>query len=94
MNMKMIDEVASELDRNYEPLKAICQIGTDWDAYLPSLSASLEYLKYCVGTSLPTQFMEAEMDFFGAHSFDRPSLPYEDPGKVAKGPHHYEWRIA
>ena len=54
---------------------------------------SLEYLKYCGGPQLPTQFMEAEMEFFGAHSFDIVGGP-DDPGEVKKGKHHYEWRPA
>ena len=48
----------------------------------PALGASLEYLKYCAGKHLPSQFMEAEMDYFGAHSYD---LKSEGPGEVQKG---------
>lgn len=94
MNMKLIKEVSSELRKHYEPLKEVVSLATKWDAYVPSLSASLEYLKYCGGTALPTQFMEAEMDFFGAHSYDQWGVEGEDPGKVQKGRHHYEWRPA
>lgn len=93
MNMKFIKEVSAELRKHYEPLKEIVSLATKWDACVPSLSASLEYLKYCGGTSLPTQFMEAEMDFFGAHSYDIQGGP-DDPGTVKKGKHHYEWRPA
>lgn len=48
----------------------------------PALSASLEYLKYCAGKHLPSQFMEAELDYFGAHSYD---LKSEGDGEVKKG---------
>jgi 6-phosphogluconate dehydrogenase len=51
-------------------------------------------LKYGGGTTLPTKFMEGQMDFFGAHGYDKPGVPGEDPGPVRKGPHHYEWRPA
>ena len=64
------------------------------DAYIPSISASLEYLKFEGGKMLPTQFMEAEMDYFGAHGYNKPCKPGEDPGPVKKGPHHYEWKPA
>ncbi|KAH7053092.1 6-phosphogluconate dehydrogenase [Macrophomina phaseolina] len=94
MNMKLIDEVSSELKKNFSALKEITLKGIEWDNYVPAISASLEYLKYVGGGLLATQFMEAEMDFFGAHAYDRPNVRGEDPGKPAKGAHHYEWRPA
>ncbi|GAD95178.1 6-phosphogluconate dehydrogenase, decarboxylating [Paecilomyces variotii No. 5] len=93
-NIKQIDGVAAELHRNYDSLKQVVMMATEGDHYIPAMSATLEYLKYCGGTMLPTKFMEAEMDFFGAHAYDKPGVPGEDPGKVAKGAHHYEWRPA
>lgn len=48
----------------------------------PTLSASLEYFKYCGGKHLPTQFMEAELDYFGSHNYD---LKSEGEGEVKKG---------
>lgn len=93
-NMKLIGEVAHELHQNFGPLKDTVLKGIEYDAYMPTMSASLEYLKYESGKSLPTQFMEAEMDFFGAHGYDRPNIKEEDPGKVKKGAHHYEWKTA
>lgn len=51
-----------------------------WDS--PTLSASLEYFKYCGGKHLPTQFMEAELDYFGSHNYDMKS---EGDGEVKKG---------
>lgn len=94
MNMKLIDEVSRELSANFPALKEVVLKSTRTDQHIPSLSASLEYLKYCGGRMLPTAFMEAQMDFFGAHSYDRPGVLGEDPGKVKKGAHHYEWRPA
>ena len=55
------------------------------NASIPSLGASLEYYKYSSSTDLPTQFMEAELDYFGGHMHD---LKSADPGKPAKGRHH------
>ena len=94
MNIKLIDEVAEELRRTYPGLKATVMKGVEWDAYVPTLSVSLEYIKYDGAEMLPTEFMEAELDYFGAHSFDRPGVQGEDPGKAKKGVYHYEWRPA
>lgn len=93
-NMKTVDEIAQELHKHFASLKEIVIQGTVFDQYIPAISATLEYLKYVGGTTLPTKFMEGQMDFFGAHSYDRPGVPGEDPGPVKKGAHHYEWRPA
>jgi 6-phosphogluconate dehydrogenase len=56
------------------------------NAPVPSLSASLEYYKYMSSTDLPTDFMEAELNYFGAHMFD---LKDEKAPEVT-GKHDYE----
>ncbi|KAH8689484.1 6-phosphogluconate dehydrogenase, decarboxylating [Talaromyces proteolyticus] len=94
MNIKLIDEVSRDLHGSYEALKEVVLKCTEMDACVPALSASLEYIKYEGSTSLPTQFMEAEMDYFGAHAYWKAGQPGEDPGLVKKGPHHYEWKPA
>lgn len=93
-NMKFVDEVSRELHRNFDDLKTIIIEGTQSDQYMPAFSATLEYLKYEGGLELPTKFMEAQMDYFGAHCYNKPGIPGEDPGPVMKGPHHYEWKVA
>ncbi len=90
MNLKLIDEVCAELHKNYQLLQVVTK-AMEWNALALSLSASLEYLKYVGGRGLPTQFMEAEMEFFRAHSCDQWGLEGEDPGRGEKGAHHYEW---
>ena len=82
------------LNANHPALKSIVLKATEWDAVIPSLSASLEYLKYVSNRALPTQFMEAEMDIFGSHAYDEPHAKGEDPGMASKGAHRYEWRPA
>lgn len=62
MNMKLIDEVSAELGKGYSQLQEVVLRGTEWHNHIPSLSASLEYIKYVGGTMLPTQFMEAQME--------------------------------
>ncbi|KAL4749790.1 hypothetical protein BDW72DRAFT_204456 [Aspergillus terricola var. indicus] len=81
-NMKYIDTVAQELHRTFPSLKEIVMAAIDSDHYIPAISATLEYLKYEGGTNLPTKFMEAQMDFFGAHGYNLPGVPGEDPGPV------------
>jgi 6-phosphogluconate dehydrogenase len=94
MNLKFIDSVSKELHNNYHALKEIVVQGTRTDQYMPAIAATLEYLKYEGGLVLPTKFMEAQLDYFGAHSYSKPGVPGEDPGPVKKGLHHYEWQPA
>jgi len=61
------------------------------DAFVPAISQSIEYYKYMTSASLPTQFMEAQLDFFGQHMFDTKDDPVGGP---EKGKHHFEWRPA
>ncbi|KAE8314820.1 6-phosphogluconate dehydrogenase [Aspergillus transmontanensis] len=85
-NLKDIDEIARELKQNFDSLKRIVIDSTVFDQYIPAISATLEYLKYAGGTMLPTKFMEAQMDLFGAHAYYKPGVPGEDPGPVKKDP--------
>lgn len=93
-NMKVVDQVSKELHKSFDALKEIVIQGTLSDQYMPAIAATLEYLKYAGGMSLPTKFMEGQMDYFGAHCYNKPGIPGEDPGPVSKGPHHYEWKVA
>lgn len=61
------------------------------DMVIPAISQSLEYYKYMVSTDLPTQFMEAELDYFGNHHFDIKGHGNLEP---VKGRHHFEWQRA
>lgn len=93
-NAKLNSCVGKELQRNFTALKDTVLRGLAADHYFPALSATLEYIKYTGGTMLPTKFMEAQMDYFGAHAYNEPGVQGEDPGPVAKGPHHFEWNPA
>lgn len=78
-NAKLIDCVGLELRRNYSALKDILSQRIAADHYMPALSATLEYVKYTTGKMLSTKFMEAQMDYFRAHSYNKPdTIEYQD----------------
>ena len=83
--------IAKELKGNFAALKEIVTMGVKTNSIIPSLSATLEYLKYSVNTVLPTQFYEAQLDYFGKHMFD---LKSEPAGEPVTGKHHFEWKPA
>lgn len=84
--------VADDLKRGLPSLKRVVAKGVESDAIIPALSASLEYLKIQTSTALPTSFYEAQLDYFGAHMFDRKGEDKE--GKPTEGKYHYEWKSA
>ncbi|PRP83654.1 6-phosphogluconate dehydrogenase, decarboxylating [Planoprotostelium fungivorum] len=81
--------IAQEINDSYSALRRIVLIALHQDAHVPALSASLEYFKYEASLHLPTAFMEAQLDYFGGHSYD---LVSEDNLKIEKGHHHTEWK--
>ena len=83
--------VAQGLDDAFPALKEIVVKGMEHNAIIPSLSATLEFLKYSTNTILPTQFYEAQLDYFAKHMFD---LKSEAAGKPETGKHHREWKLA
>ncbi|KAI0478985.1 6-phosphogluconate dehydrogenase [Xylariaceae sp. FL0804] len=84
-------EVAGEMAANYAAARETVLKAVQADLFVPAVSQSLEYYKYETSTSLPTQFMEAQMDYFGQHMFDRKDEPESGP---VKGRHHFEWKPA
>lgn len=76
------EEIANEVKRCWPSLKHVVLKGLEQDAHLPCLGATLEYLKYSGSMNLPTSFMEAQLDAFGAHGFE---LKLEQLGNMSKG---------
>ena len=81
--------IAADLKSTFPHLRSVVARAVEHDAIVPSMSATLEWLKYSTGTELPTQFYEAQLDFFGKHMFD---VKGEETGKAVTGVHHFEWR--
>lgn len=84
--------IGDEFTKAYPSLKNVVLKATEADAYVPSLSATLEFCKYSASTELPTQFMEAELDYFGSHMYELKSEAIK-PG-VESGDKHHEWKPA
>ena len=83
--------ITEEITKHYVSLKKIVAKGVENNSIMPSISASLEFLKFSANTILPTQFYEAQLDYFGKHMFD---LKSEPAGEAVTGKHHFEWKLA
>jgi len=84
--------IARDLKRGLGSLKEIVLLAIEKDHPVPSLSASLEYLKYQTSTDLPTNFHEAQLDYFGKHMYDRRGD--DKTGRATTGKYHFEWKPA
>lgn len=92
INPMLQPSVAAEFKECFPALKNVVLRATESDHVVPSLSATLEYLKYQTSTNLPTSFYEAELDYFGKHMYDKKG---EDPqGEPVTGRWHFEWKAA
>jgi 6-phosphogluconate dehydrogenase len=91
-NLLYESKVVDELKRGFKGLKRIVANGVEANAIIPSMSATLEYLKYSGNLKLPTQFYEAELDYFGKHMYDKKGE--DNTGGPTEGKHHYEWKAA
>ena len=83
--------MAEEMKGTFPSLKRIVALGVELNAIIPSLGATLDYLKIMTYTQLPTQFYEAQLDYFGKHMYD---LKSEGAGEPTTGKHHFEWKPA
>ncbi|KAG8622981.1 hypothetical protein KVT40_007957 [Elsinoe batatas] len=90
-NMLYQKPIADELVRCKPALQRVVGQAVTHDHVVPAISASLEYLKYETGLELPTQFYEAELDYFGKHMYDRKDKDNELP---EQGKYHFEWKPA
>ncbi|USW48946.1 Putative 6-phosphogluconate dehydrogenase, NAD(P)-binding domain superfamily [Septoria linicola] len=91
-NPLFVPDVAKDLKKTYASLKKVVLAGVEGDHVIPSLAATLDYLKMVTSTDLPTSFQEAELDYFGRHMFDIKG--HDEGGLPTIGKHHYEWKPA
>lgn len=98
-NLLFEPTIVEELKTGFEPLKRLVAKGVEVNAIIPSMSATLEWLKYSGNLELPTQFYEAELDYFGKHMYDSKAKDSKldsewENEHPDQGKRHYEWKPA
>lgn len=83
-NLLLNQAVADDLKKGKSALQQVVLKCIMTDHIVPSMSATLEWVKYQTNTELPASFYEAELDYFGAHMFDTKGedAPGPTKGKV------------
>jgi len=92
-NLLFEPAIVADFKVGFESLKRIVAKGVQENAVVPSMSATLEWLKYSGNLDLPTQFYEAELDYFGKHMYDSKHLD-KGPDHPETGKRHFEWKPA
>ena len=68
----MIDSVFTSILKNCQSnLRAVVSLGVLNGIPIPALSASLSYYDSFRSERLPTNLLQAQRDFFGAHGYER-----------------------
>ena len=79
----MIDDVfANALGSRQDAWRLVVKTGIDAGIPLPAMSASLAYYDSYRSARLPANLIQAQRDFFGAHTYRRVD---------AEGSFHTEW---
>lgn len=94
INLQHNARAAQDIRNCYPSLRRIVAKVVETDQVAPALTASLEYFKVITGTDLPTSFYEAELDYFGAHMFDKKGDTSNEVKRPMEGKHHFEWKPA
>ena len=88
-----VPKIAKVLSNALSALKRVVLLGIADGAHVPSLSATLEWIKYeSTAEGMPTAFMEAQLDYFGRHMLELTTE--EDSDKPETGPWHFGWKPA
>lgn len=94
LNLNHSERVSQDIKKCFPALRRIVGKAIETDQVVPALSATLEYVKMVSGVDLPTSFYEAELDYFGAHMFDRKGDGDQKVKEPGEGKHHFEWKEA
>ena len=70
-NLLVAPAVAGELRRSQESLRVVSSASATAGIPTPALSASLDYLDSYRSAWLPANLVQAQRDYFGAHTFQR-----------------------
>ncbi|TAD87087.1 MAG: NADP-dependent phosphogluconate dehydrogenase [Bacteroidetes bacterium] len=81
-NMLLEPVIATVVQQCLPGLKAVVKTGIDSGIALPALQAALAYVQALSTHTLPINLLQAQRDYFGAHTFERVDKP---------GTFHHPW---
>jgi len=82
-NMLLDKKIARMIRSKEKKLRTIIRLGTAWKIPVAGFSSALAYFDAYCSSNLPTNLIQAQRDFFGAHMYQRIDRP---------GMFHNEWQ--
>jgi len=82
MNLLLDPSVSKKINENLEDMRQIVSQASSMGIPVPAMMASLGYLDAYRSSWLPANLIQAQRDYFGAHTYERID---------AKGTYHTEW---
>lgn len=82
-NLIVAPYFSQQLSKRQTDLRAIVKTAAEWGIPAPGFAASLSYLDAYRSGSLPANLIQAQRDYFGAHTFQRVDTP---------GVFHADWK--
>jgi 6-phosphogluconate dehydrogenase len=82
LNLLLDPYLSKEIRENQEDLRQIVCLASTMGIPIPGIMASLGYLDAYRSAWLPANLIQAQRDYFGAHTYERID---------AKGTYHTEW---
>ena len=80
-NKVLVDNFEGDRQKEW---RQVVELGISWNIPVPALSASLTYFDALTRERLPQSLIQAQRDFFGAHTYERTDK---------KGTFHTEWGV-
>jgi 6-phosphogluconate dehydrogenase len=84
-NLLMDPDLGQAVEARQDDLRAVVRTAAEWGIPAPGLSVSLAYFDGYRSAWLPANLIQAQRDFFGAHTYERVD---------AKGVFHTQWEEA
>lgn len=77
-NLMLADEFANDLKIAQEGWRNIAKLGIEYGIYLPAITNSLMYFDGYRSAVLPANLLQAQRDWFGAHTYHRVDKPHDE----------------
>jgi 6-phosphogluconate dehydrogenase len=90
-NLFLSKTVTEELAKGLTPLRTVVLLAVEYGQPAPALSASLNNLMSSYSDALPTNMMQAQLDYFGLHRYARVDEPLPRDKELDKAKYHTEW---
>jgi 6-phosphogluconate dehydrogenase len=74
-NLLLDPQLGQEILAKEESLREVICAGARWGLPVPGLMASLGYFDAYRSATLPTNLIQAQRDYFGAHTYERADVP-------------------